>query len=510
MNLLSTPRRISVALAFSRFLKMFLGLVVLYLSVKYFGTTFERDSWVLSVGFVGIILVFLYSPINETFRTKYIVLKEKNGEKDAMKSVNSLMNLFNVSFVVVSVIVWFLRGPITHILAPGFNASQYDFLAWMVVSLIPYFILQQQGNILIALLNTYDSFFYPEIISLLASIINILFIVFLSDSLGIFSLVVATTLNGLISVSFLSFMLRRKVSSFRLISSEKLSWSKPFVAFSIPMYLSTFCTQLYILVEKSSCTRFGEGAVSIFDYARQITNLPHVVFSSIIPIVMTPLLSKLFISKNEDSFSDEMRRFMRLLLYFTVIIAVLMQTNGEQISFFLFSEANGQFSSILSYLGISIILLVFVMICGQAMIAREKVVDYAVTVAVGNVFSIGLCLGLVNYCRLENIALFYLLGQLLSAIILSFRLQIKRKWHLLKDVLSIVAFFAVSCGVLNLLQMSLKDTALCSPDKIYALFDLLLCGIVVFFIFLCFLLFLGGEDRKVLYNLFVDRFKSKK
>ena len=116
----------------------------------------------------------------------------------------------------------------------------------------------------------------------------------------------------------------------------------------------------------------------------------------------------------------------------------------------------------------------------------------------------------MNYCRLENIALFYLLGQLLSAIILSFRLQIKRKWHLLKDVLSIVAFFAVSCGVLNLLQMSLKDTALCSPDKIYALFDLLLCGIVVFFIFLCFLLFLGGEDRKVLYNLFVDRFKSKK
>ena len=99
MNLLSTPRRISVALGISRFLKMFLGLVVLYLSVKYFGTSFQRDSWVLSVGLYGIILVFLYSPINETFRTKYIFLKEKGDEKSAMKSVNSLMNLFSLSFL---------------------------------------------------------------------------------------------------------------------------------------------------------------------------------------------------------------------------------------------------------------------------------------------------------------------------------------------------------------------------------------------------------------------------
>ncbi len=510
MNLLSTPRRISIALGFFRFLKMFLGLVVLYLSVKYFGTTFQRDSWVLSIGFFGIILVFLYSPINETFRTKYIFLKEKKGEEYAMKSVNSLMNLFSLSFFLIAVATILLRGSVIHVLAPGFDSSQGEFLAWMIVSLIPYFILQQQGNILIALLNTYDSYFYPELISLLASVINILFIVFFSDQLGIYSLVVATTLNGIILVSFLTVMLKRKVKFFRLISSESLALSKPFVAFSVPMYLSTFCTQLYMLVEKSSCTRFGEGAVSIFDYARQITNLPHIVFSSIVPIVMTPLLSKYFISGDEESFSDELRRFIRLLLYFTVIIAVLMQTNGEQISYLLFSECNEQFVSILAYLGISIVLLVFVMICGQAMIARERVTDYAVTVAIGNVVSIVLCLGFVQYCRLENVALFYLVGQSLSVLILCYKIRIKGKWQMLKDVLSIVVFFVVSCGLLMLFQMMLKDTFLCSQDKLYALFDLILCGIVVFFVFLCSLLLFGKEDRNALYNGILGRFKHKR
>lgn len=510
MNLLSTPRRISVALGISRFLKMFLGLVVLYLSVKYFGTTFQRDSWVLSVSLIGIILVFLYSPINETFRTKYIFLKERGDEKFAMKSVNSLMNLFSLSFLLVAVSLFLFKDSIAHILAPGFDSSQCDFLSWMILSLIPYYILQQQGNILIALLNTYDSYFYPELISLLASVINILFIVFLSDLLGIYSLVVATTLNGLILVSFLTIMLKRKVKYFRLISFEPLSLSKPFVAFSIPMYMSTFCTQIYILVEKSTCTRFGEGAVSIFDYARQITNLPHVVFSSIVPIVMTPLLSRYFINGEEDAFSDELRRFIRLLLYFTVIIAVLMQTNGEQISYLLFSENNGQFVSILAYLGISIVLLVFVMICGQAMIARERVIDYAVAVTVGNVVSIVLCIGFVEYCQLENIAIFYLVGQLLSALILSYKMQVKGKWLVLRDVLSMAFFFIVAYGLLMILQMMLKDTVLSSDDKLYALFNLILCGIALFFIFLCLLMLFGREDRKALYNLFLGRFKHKK
>lgn len=510
MNFLSTPRRISVALGISRFLKMFLGLVVLYLSVKYFGTTFQRDSWVLSIGLIGIILVFLYSPINDTFRTKYIVLKEKGDEKSAMKSVNSLMNLFSLSFLLIAVSLILFKDSIAHILAPGFDSSQCDFLSWMILSLIPYYILQQQGNILIALLNTYDSYFYPELISLLASVINILFIVFLSDLLGIYSLVVATTLNGLILVSFLTIMLKRKVKYFRLISFEPLSLSKPFVAFSIPMYMSTFCTQIYILVEKSTCTHFGEGAVSIFDYARQITNLPHVVFSSIVPIVMTPLLSRYFINGEEDSFSDELRRFIRLLLYFTVIVAVLMQTNGEQISYLLFSENNGQFVSILAYLGISIVLLVFVMICGQAMIARERVIDYAVAVAVGNVVSTVLCIVFAGYCRLENIALFYLVGQLLSALILCYKMQVKGKWLMMRDVLSMVVFFIVAYCLLMILQMMLKDTVLCSDDKMYALFDLILCGLAVFFIFLCLLMLFGQEDRKALYNLFLGRFKHKK
>lgn len=499
---------ISLALAFFRFVKMFLGLVVLYLSVKYFGTFFERDSWVLSIALYGVIVCFLYNPINETFRTKYIFLKEENGEENAMKSVNSLMNFFNITYLAIAVVLFIAVGPITKLLAPGFTPENREFLSIMIFTLIPYFIFQQQGNILVALLNTYDSYFYPELVSLLASVINILSILFLSEYLGIYSLVVATTLNGFILVAVLSHMLRKRVSSFRLVSLEKLDRSKSFVMFSLPMYLSAFCVQLYFFVEKSTCTNFGEGAVSIYDYARQITNLPHIVFSSIVPIVMTPLLSKSFMAGDEDSFSDEMRRFVRLLLYFTLFIVILFLLNGTQISYLLFSDVNNDFIHILAYLGLAVFCLVFSMICGQSLIARGEVTSYVEAVIIGNIVSIVLCFLLSKHVPMEYLSLFYLFGQAISSIILIFKIKLVRKGMLLKDLLLILMTGVIAYGVIYLVQNALSDTLLLSSDKLFATLDLVLCSVILIFVILSSLMLFGGEERKMIIN-FINKVKKR-
>lgn len=508
MNIFSTPRMISLALGFFRFLKMFLGLVVLYLSIRYFGTSFERDSWVLSIALFGVIICFLYSPINETFRTKFIFIKEKEGEQYAIRAVNSLMNLFNLTYVIIAVLLVLCMGPITHVLAPGFDEEKISYLSVMIISLIPYFVFQQQGNVLIALLNTYDSFFYPEIVSLFASLLNILSIIFLSQMIGIYSLVVATELNGIILVFVLSYMMRKRVSGFHIFSMEKLSLAKPFVIFSLPMYLSSFCVQFYFFVEKSTCTNYGEGAVSLFDYARQLTNLPHIVFSSIVPIVMTPLLSKCFINGDEECFSDEMRRFMRLLLYFTLFVVIIFLVNGQQISYLLFSDKNDVFIRILTFLGIAIFFLVFSLICGQSLIARNRVTDYVVSIIVGNILSIILCFVLSEFVTLDMLALFYLIGQVVSASILFFKIRITRKMLLVKDLLILLLVAAISFGGLSLFQLGLSYTSLMSNDKMYAAFDLLLCGLLLFFIILFSLMKFGGEERQMLLSYY-SRFKKR-
>lgn len=509
MNFFSSPRTISLALGCFRFLKMFLGLVVLYLSIRFFGTSFERDSWVLALALYCVIVSCLYTPINEIFRTKFIFIKEQKGENYAVKTVNSLMNVFNCSYVGIALLLWVAMDPITRMLAPGFDQEQTTFLSVMILSLIPYFVFQQQGNVLIALLNTYDSYFYPEIVSLFASVINILSIIFLSEYLGIYSLVVATELNGLILVSVLSYMLHKKVSCFRLFSLETLSLAKPYVIFSLPMYFSALFVQYYIFVEKSTCTYFGEGSVSVFDYARQIASLPHMVFSSIVPIVMTPLLSKCFITGDEETFSDELRKFVRLMLYFTLFLVIVSKVNGIQLSYLLFSDENVVFIKILPFFALSIFCLVFSMICGQSLIARGSVISYVCPTILGHIVCILLCKFFSQTVELEYLAYFYLIGQAIISMILLALVKLKHKILLIKDLLIILLIGIISFFALNGFQKILDGTVFSSNDKIYAGMDFMLCLLFLFFIILSLLLIFGGDERKMILN-FVSQLKNKR
>lgn len=505
MNFLSTPRRISLALGISRFLKMFLGIVVLFLSVKYFGTTFQRDSWVLSIAFWGIIICFIYSPINDIFRTKFIYIKEQEGEESAIKAVNSLMNLFNLSYLVVAIAIFFCVSPLASLLAPGFDDSMRNYLSIMILSLIPYFILQQHSNVLIALLNTYESYFYPEIVFLTSSLINILSIIFLSDSLGIYSLVVSTILNNALMVIILSCMIKKKVSAFRLVSKQSIKLASPFVKLSLPMYLSAICSQVYLFVEKSMCTNFGEGMVSIFDYARQIAGMPYVVFSTIVPIVMTPLLSLAFINGDEDRFSDEMRRLFHLFLYLTSFFGLLMIVNGEQVSYLLFSLKSDSFMNVLAFLCIGILFMTIALICGQALIARNRVVDYVVAVILGNLISISLCFIFVHmFTHIEMVALSFLIGQILSSMIAFYKLKIRRKLLFVKSLITMFVACFIAYGVTHIFQNAITGTVLYSSEKFFLVLDIMICATLVFFILLCVLLAFDAEERKTVQGLCIS------
>ena len=512
INFISTPRRISLALGVSRFLKMFFGIVVLYLSVKYFGTTFQRDSWVLSIAFWGIVICLLYSPINEIFRTKFIYIKEQEGEEAAIKSVNSLMNLFNLSYLVIAVIVFFCISPLTALFAPGFDDEMRRYLSLMIFSLIPFFVLQQHITILIGILNTYESYFYPEIVFLLSSIINIISIIFLSKLIGIYSLVVSTTFNNVMMVAILTHMIKKKVASFRLISREHIKWASPFVKLSLPMYLSAICSQLYLFVEKSLCTHFGEGMVSVFDYARQIATMPYVVFSTIVPIVMTPILSLAFINGDEDKFSDEMRRLFHLFLYLTCFFVIMMIINGEQISFLLFTSKNVVFMDVLAYLSLGILFMTITLMLGQALIARDRVVDYVLSVISGNIVSIFLCFIFVyvppfienNFrisSHIENMAISFFIGQLLSFLIAFYKIRIKRKNLFFKSLVILLLACVASFGLTSLFQNLMSGTILMSVDMFYLMLDISICAVIILGVLLCVLMIFDVDERKTIYGL---------
>lgn len=444
-NIFSSPRRISIGLGVLRFLKMMLGIVVLYLSILYFGTSMQRDAWVIAIGAYGILLQSIYSPVNDTFRTRFIYLRQEKGEADVIQAVNSLVSVFWGSFVILFLLIFLLQKPIVTILAPGFSESALLFLAVLILWLFPYFVFQQMVNITQALLNTYESYFYPDLISLLASIINIIFIILFSNSIGIYSLVIATTINFGLLLIVLCSLLHSKVPSFSLFPHSNFKKSLPFFTFSLPVYLSMFSIQMYALVEKAACSKLGEGSVSLYDYAKQIMNLPYIVFSSIVPIVLTPLLSKYCVEKKNQEYSDDFRKFLRMIFAFTIIISNMMIVNRKDISFLFFNRFDADFELVEIILGIAIIFLIINLMCTQALIAENRIARYVIGITIGNIVSIVACLLLEGNVSLYHIALCNISGQVISASILICFLELKDKEKMLTDIYLLIIIFIGTC-----------------------------------------------------------------
>lgn len=490
-----------MALGVLRFVKMFLGLIVLFLAVKYFGTTYERDSWVLSIAFYGVVLLAVFSPINDIFRTRFIQLKSKQGEEETVKSVNSLLSAYWCLFAAIALILFFAKEMIVQWIAPGFSAEEQHFLLVMLMWLFPYFICQQLTNTQIAILNTYESYFYPELISLTASVINIIAIVALSDTLGIYSMVLATTINNFIMVLALTLLLKRKVPALSLWSFSGLGRSKYFIIFSLPVYVATFSNQIYQMLEKSVCTNYGAGAVSLFDYARQVMNLPWVVFSSVVPIVLTPILSKCFIDKEEGRFCEELRRFTRMLLFFSLIVSVVMIVNPSQISILFFNEVNSDFRLIMQAMGVTINFTILTLICSQALIAEDRVLKYVVGIVCGNVIAISLCYWCSSRYSLPTIAGALLLGQLFTAILLVTFLDLCDKWGFLIDLLKMGAIFVVDLFLVGVVHHLFLEDFFVSKDLFWQIGDIAICVTMTLALIMAALFLFNMEEKGIVANV---------
>lgn len=510
MNILSSPRRISMALGVLRFAKMFLGVIVLYLAVKYFGTTYERDSWVLSIALYSMVLLAVFSPINDIFRTRFIHLKSQQGEEFAIESVNSLLSAYWCLFAVIAVVMFLAKGFIVQWIAPGFSDEEQHFLSIMLLWLFPYFMCQQVTNTQIAILNTYESYFYPEIISLAASVINIVAIVLLSDYCGIYSMVIATLVNNVIMVTVLSLLLKQRVPGIRLYGWGGLEKSKMFLLFSLPVYLATFSNQAYQMIEKAICTNYGTGAVSLFDYARQVMNLPWVVFSSIVPIVLTPILSKCFIEKDEARFSKELRQFTRMLLFVSVVVSVVMVVNPAQISLIFFSEVNVEFVAVMRWMGVAINFTILSLIVSQALIAENRIVKYVIGIVAGNLLSIGLCLFVSKYYPLSSLALFLMVGQLLSSIFLMIFLQVESKAAYLKDLFKMALMLCLIVSALGAMQIFVLDQIFLNGGVFMQFANLAISMVLTLTLILLALFLFNMEEKGIVLGLASKLIKREK
>ncbi|HKG08902.1 MAG TPA: lipid II flippase MurJ [Pedobacter sp.] len=358
--------------------------MTLSLSAKYFGVSIQRDVWLLAFNCIVVLDLAIWGPLNETFRAKFIFFREENGEDEALKRARSVLIFTNVITVVIVAFLILMPELLAGFIAPGLKGAELAFLLFMIQVIAPSFLFNQIGQILISILNAYNSIYIPEISGFISGIINLAMIILLAPVIGIYALACSYYLGLLLLIVLLVIQVKKmKINLFSQMTAVKLSDAMPFVLFALPFFLPYFAGQIANIVEKSIASTMGTGVVSVLDYARKFSDILLGVLSSVLTTILVPALSVRFAQKDHTGFFQEFRQmYQGGLLLLAGITAMFTACPGAFVAI-LYGQGSintatlTQISTLTTLYSWSAVAVFLYAIIGMSLIASKKGKIYA-------------------------------------------------------------------------------------------------------------------------------------
>lgn len=315
-----------------KLIKIPLNLFLLSITAKYFGVSLSKDIWLLSFATMTVLDAAIWGPVNETFRSRFIFMKDEKSENFAIKQTQSLLTYFLLFSILLSFIITIFPLPVAKIIAPQYSTTELSALANMIYWTVPVLLLNQMMQIGVSILNAYEIFYVAEFSGFISTLGNILLIYLFADKFGIYSLAIAYYISTFLLILFIIiFIVRTKIPLFKKNWSVEFSGFKSFFLFAIPFFLPYFFGQINGLIEKVLAGKLAEGSISILDFSNRIPNMMYGIVISIITTLLVPILSKAYIRQERDLFTIEFQNMFRLGILVIGFIAVFVFANSVNI-----------------------------------------------------------------------------------------------------------------------------------------------------------------------------------
>lgn len=388
-------RKVSAYLFGLRLLRTAMSVVTVALSAKYFGIGIERDIWLLVVAFITTINLAVWGPINETFRTRFIFLREQEGESEALHKTASLLSFIILGTALISGLIMLFPEFLMHIIAPSVSESDSPLFIRMLYLLVPTFLINQLVVIGMSILNAYESFYIPEIVNFFSGILHILCLLLLAPVIGINSLVVSIYLSLTLLLLVLVFCIyKKKIKIGRLPLFFSWKAVKPFVIFSIPFFIPYFVSQCNAIIEKSISNLMGIGIVSTIDYARRFTEVLLGVFLGVLSSVLVPVLSKHYSDHDDLGFLGVFKQYVQVVFLFLALTLPLLVGAALPIDTFFYFRGEitmdtvQEMALLTRFYGISFISVALYLFFGLSLLAQNQGKKYAIYGALAQVIMI--------------------------------------------------------------------------------------------------------------------------
>lgn len=404
-----------------KLLKFPLGILTLSLTVRQFGVSLEMDSWLIALAGITTLGLALWGAVNETFRSRFVMLRETEGEDKVLEKVRSLLFYIAVVSLVGMVGIWNFPQVLANVFSTE-NLSSTEILLVMLQILAPYLLLNQCVLICTSILNAYEIYYIPEISSAISQIINIVLILLFAEELGIYVLVIALYISALLLLLFLLYKLYElKINIFQL-SIPNIAGFREFFLFSIPFFVPYFLGQLNGMVEKRMATNVGVGAVSVLDFSKRIPDILNGVIISMILTILVPTLTKFYVNNEKESYQKSFLETYQLGLFCLIGFVVFFFVGADDIFTLLYDggKVSQKDMQKLVYIGklyaISLFGVFSYIIFGMTMLSTNKGKIYALYGSLAQIISIIMNFCLVDYLGIVVFPITFFASHFISAI----------------------------------------------------------------------------------------------
>jgi putative peptidoglycan lipid II flippase len=286
-------------------------------NAKFFGTQWEMDTFLAAATIPTILFgVFngaLVSALVPTF-TEYLA---NGADEEASRLASTVANLLLITLGILAALGWYFAPYFVPLVAHGFPAGQMGIAIHMTRWLMPSIVATSLAGVASAVLNAHHRFHASALGGIAVNVTTVITIAVLFSRLGIFALVLGTTLGlGMQLVVQLPSILRLRMYR-PVIDFHHPGLSRMWLMLG-PIVVGSAAGQLALFFDRYFASTLSPGYMAGMNYAVKLVGFPQQIFAAAIATVIFPLLASQFASKNRVGIRQSVVMGLRMVNFITI------------------------------------------------------------------------------------------------------------------------------------------------------------------------------------------------
>ncbi len=456
-------------MAIATLLAKMCGLLRESLIAAYFSTGYEGTAYLTATQLpMTLFDIVIGGVISASFIPIFNDILEKRDKKSAMDFANRFILMILFICILIAVLGIIFANPLISFMAPDFDAQTHNLAALLSSVMFPMIIFTGLAFSFVGILQTFDEFNIPAIMSLVSNLAVILYFPLFGHKFGVYGLSAAMLFSWSLQV-FIQIPSLKKFG-FSLKPTYKI-WNddiKRALLLAGPMLISTWVQPLYSIVNTRIASGI-DGAVPVLNYANRLYIVVTGVFSFVVTNLVFPKMSRANSAENKKETDMIIVMSLKAVSMVILPIAAMFITLSKPIITVIYEH--GKFDAVeitalaLSCYSVGMIGMSVNEVLSKAFFSMQNSKTPMINAVISMIFNIALAYTLSEFFKVAGLALAAAGGSLINAL-LNYVCMRKNRGRLfskndcgdvVKIIISAVCCFAATGVTYMLLKGSLSD-----------------------------------------------------